>query len=366
MVAAASSHVLPWPIAAGVALALGLAVGLRLTAIGRDRRKPAWVTRFVDEPMFVHWGAVVMACALALPVALGLWMLGQPLRASTVALVSWVAGFALAATGTYVTRRRVQLRHITVELPGLHQAFDGFRIAQLSDLHIGSYDRVDRGLAWAERANALGADLIVVTGDLVTSGTGFYEDAAAVLAKLKAPHGVFAILGNHDEWDPVSFRRILTTRGIVVLANEWVLLEQGAGRLVLSGLDDPYAGRDDLELSLEGRPDGVPTVLLSHYPDHFEAAAKRGVELVLSGHTHGGQLGVPFFGDRFNIATLTGQKARGLYQNGSSSLYVNAGLGTTGPPLRIGIPPEIACITLRAASQQPAWAREMQGRGGCA
>jgi uncharacterized protein len=116
--------------------------------------------------------------------------------------------------------------------------------------------------------------------------------------------------------------------------------------VVVAALDDYSTGKDDLERTLAGRP-AAPTLLLSHFPHFFERAAERGVELTLSGHTHGGQIGLPLLGERLNIASLLGQRSRGLYRQGKSALYVNAGLGTTGPPMRLGIAPEIALFVLR-------------------
>src|SRR5262249_6776835 len=158
----------------------------------------------------------------------------------------------------------------------------------------------------------MGADLAVVTGDLVTVGTHYYEDVAAVLGELVAPDGVFASLGNHDQWDAERLTKLLEARGVGVLSNAWRLIERGEGKLVVAGLGDRSRGHDDLETTLAGRPDGVPTVLLAHYPQSFAGAAASGVALTLSGHTHGGQIGLPLVGERYNLATLTRQRPRGL------------------------------------------------------
>jgi hypothetical protein len=235
-----------------------------------------------------------------------------------------------------------------VPITGLDPALDGYRIVQLSDLHIGSHDSRERGLDWARRASRVGADLCVVTGDLVTSGSAFYEDAADVIGALAAPDGVCVVMGNHDQWDEESFVRAIRARGATVLRNESITIRRGGATLSVAGLGDWYTGNDDLAATLASCSPGSPIVLLAHYPQFFEPAAERGVALVLSGHTHGGQIGVPGFVDRFNIATFTGQPGRGLRRCGASHLYVHAGLGTTGPPMRLGIPPEIATITLRA------------------
>jgi predicted MPP superfamily phosphohydrolase len=279
--------------------------------------------------------AIAGALVLGLPIAHG-------------AAASYGLGLVVSGWSVWGLRRWVRVRTIEVPIAGLHPGFDGYRVVQLSDLHVGSFDPKGRGLEWAERANALGADLAVVTGDLVTSGTVFYEDVADVIGALRAPDGVLVALGNHDMWDSGQLVAAIEKRGPRVLRNAWTALERGQGVLVVAALDDFSTGKDDLERTLAARPEG-PTLLLSHFPHFFEQAAERGVELVLSGHTHGGQIGLPLFGDRVNIATAFGQHARGLYRNGRSALYVSAGLGTTGPPMRLGIAPEIALFVLRAA-----------------
>jgi predicted MPP superfamily phosphohydrolase len=259
----------------------------------------------------------------------------------------------MSGWGIWGERRRLKIRRIEIGVVGLPAAFDGYRIAQLSDLHIGSYDGVERGLEWAAAANELGADLAVVTGDLVTDRTCFYDDAARVISSLRAPDGVFVSMGNHDQWDNDLLTERIEALGPRVLRNAWHAVERGGATLVVAGLGDRFTGKDDLEATLRGRPHGAPTVLLAHYPKSFEAAAGRGVEVVLSGHTHGGQIGLPFVGERINVALLTGQHCRGVVRRGPSTLYVNAGLGTTGPPIRLGIAPEIALIVLRVQEGVP-------------
>jgi uncharacterized protein len=344
-VALALGAVLPPGLALGVAAALFGVTAVRLRSLAHDRKRPRWVTRLVDEPVLWHWGGTLLSlpCALfALPVAHGL-----EVGAAWAFATSYAAGLAFSGWGIWGLRHWVQIRRVELGLPGLHADLDGYRIAQLSDLHIGSFDPKSRGLDWARKANALEPDLCVVTGDLVTSGTSFYDDVADVIGALSAKDGVLCTLGNHDQWDDKRLARAIEDRGARVLRNEWTLLCRGSGRLVVAGVDDPYSRQDDLDQTLADRPAGVPTVLLAHYPHFFVPAAERGVELVLSGHTHGGQIGLPLLGDRLNIATLLGQRSRGLYRRGQSALYVNAGLGTTGPPIRLGIRPEITLLVRR-------------------
>ncbi len=333
-------------VAALSALALWLGTALRLHAVALDKPRPRWVVRLVDEPMFWHWGAAFLGTLLFVPVLGVVAAIGVAPALPRAALIAYALGLAISAYGVWWRRRRVVVREIDVDIVGLPAAFDGYRVAQLSDLHIGSYDGVATGERWVRLTAAARPDLVVVTGDLVTSGTAFNDAAAEVVGRLGAPDGVFVVLGNHDQWDAEGLAAAIARRGPVVLANEWRSVRRAGAELVVAGIDDRFTAKADLDRTLAGRSLDAPTLLLSHYPDFFEEAARRGVALVLSGHTHGGQIG---FGDRLNLATLSRQRPRGLVRSGPSALYVNAGLGTTGPPLRLGIPPEIAVLVLRAA-----------------
>lgn len=142
-----------------------------------------------------------------------------------------------------------------------------------------------------------------------------------------------------------------------VLQNACAVVERSGQRLVIAGLDDAYTGRDDLEQTLSSCR-GDFTVLLSHYPRFFPAAAAKKVDLVLSGHTHGGQVGVPFLAHRFSVSCLIERYIHGLYRLGETVLYVNAGLGTTGAPMRLGAPPEIMTFVLRRRTTGDAITRD--------
>jgi predicted MPP superfamily phosphohydrolase len=349
---AALSWVFPRWVAA-LSCLTGFALLVRLTLkIWADPPRPVWRIRLLDEPLFLHFGAsmgslVVLPPSLLVAGAAALFS-GVRFDFRVLSLAGYGVGFLLAAYALWFGRRRVKVRELEVSIEGLPSAFDGYRIVQLTDLHIGSFDRLSRGLAWVRLANATRADLALCTGDLVTSGPHYYEDAAKVLGALDAPDGTITVLGNHDQWDPERFEKLIEAEGVSVLRNQWVTVERDGAAIVVAGLDDHrFTKRDDLGLALRGRPEGVTTVLLSHYPTFFTAAAARGVDFVLSGHTHNGQIGVPFIGDRWNFARLTGQATRGLFTKNKTQLYVSAGLGTSGPPFRLGVSPEIAVFTLR-------------------
>jgi predicted MPP superfamily phosphohydrolase len=203
---------------------------------------------------------------------------------------------------------------------------------------------------WVERANALEPDLVALTGDYVTSGVRFHEDIAVALGELRAPEGVFAVMGNHDyfgEGEPMM--SMMTERGITLLRNEHVAIERSGARLCLAGVDDVYTQRIDIDAALDGRDETIPLIVLAHDPTSFGKLARRGAALVLSGHTHWGQVAVPFLARKLNYNALHMRHHAGHYQLDGAQLYVSSGLGTTGPPIRLGAPPEIAVIELAAA-----------------
>ena len=254
-----------------------------------------------------------------------------------------VASAALfAAYGVLVRRRWVARRKLEVKIANLPPSLDGYRIVQLSDLHIGSIDRGAAALAWSRAANALSPDLIVVTGDMLTTGTAYHDDAVAALSALRARDGVYACLGNHDYYSEGDLCRALDERGVRVLRNEGVVI----GDLFVAGVEDAWRGTPDLTAALRDRGER-PVVLLAHNPDFFPKAKQAGVELTLSGHTHAGQLAVPFFVSRATLSHFVTRWPVGLYRDGNAQIFVHAGLGTTGPAIRIGAAPEVVEIVLR-------------------
>jgi predicted MPP superfamily phosphohydrolase len=326
----------------------------RFMAQMRDQPRPRWITLGFDQPLFVHFGASTLALLLAplcALVALG-FAVG---RASAFEHFRLLTGYAYALgalTSVYaiwIERRWVRIRRIDVAIAGLPPELEGYRIAQLSDLHVGSFDPKSRALSWVALSNGLEPDLVAVTGDLVTSGRGFYRDVAEALGALRAKDGVYVSMGNHDLWNNDELSHLVAAHGPTVLRDSSRVIRRGQACLNVAGVDGRIATPNDVGLALEACVPLAPTVLLAHYPWVFKAAAARGVDLILTGHTHGGQLGVPFFGQRWNLARLTGQRSRGMVHSGKTAMYVNAGLGTTGPPMRLAVPPEIALITLRCA-----------------
>jgi predicted MPP superfamily phosphohydrolase len=263
---------------------------------------------------------------------------------------------ALFFFGYVIGPRALTVTQLRVPIAGLPAALHGFRIVQLSDLHLGPYLERDELAAHVERVNALAANLICITGDIVDRPETC-ERWFPVLAGLRAPNGVLATLGNHDFYagaDTVAaaLRRLTD---FTVLRDARTDVRVGDAVLTVFGVDD--LGRDwargvidhpALPALAEGVRDGRPIVLLSHRPDCFRQAAGLGVGLVLSGHTHGGQLALPaWLGRRApNLAQFITEFDRGVYRENGATLYVNRGLGFTAQKIRLFTPREIACIEL--------------------
>ncbi len=335
---------------AGVTLFVG-----RARAGMPDRRRHALFVRIVDIPYFIHWCAAIWTLLLSvvvLVVSLFVDLVrGDPAHVPMQAL-AWVYASGLVVSGYGVLVRRRWYRTVEREVPlsGLDPRLDGLRIAHLSDLHIGTHTPRSWGLAWSNAANRREPDLAVVTGDMLTSGSDFVDDVAAVVGALRAKLGVFASMGNHDYFgEGELLASKLRAGGVSVLRNEGVLVERGGARLWVAAIDDTWTRRDDMARAMRDRPEGVPAVLLAHDPQRFDEAAERGADLVLAGHTHGGQIAVPFLARQANLAHFAYPYTLGFYRRGRSVLYVHPGLGTTGPPMRLGAAPELTILVLRAA-----------------
>ncbi len=282
------------------------------------------------------------------------WSADTPRRLLAARLV---AGGSLAVVlsavlwGLRNAVRTERVRRLELRLPGLPAALEGFSIAQLTDLHLTAR----RGQRWlagvVARTNALCPDLVAVTGDLVDGTVAALGPAAAPLADLRARSGIYFVTGNHDYYSGVeAWIAELGRLGLRVLRNERVSVPLGAAAgesFDLAGIDDPtgrgFAGHGpDLVGALQGRDPTRALVLLAHQPSAFIEAAERGVELQLSGHTHGGQIW-PFH----YFVRLQQPWLKGLIRRGAAQLYISEGTGYWGMPVRLGSRAEIALITLR-------------------
>lgn len=340
---------------AGLASALALSALLVWGLRGRVRLafddEPITAARrwLVEVPYYVHWCAVV--AALPLFVLASPLSLFTPWRIGELALAAYLVAFVAALWGVVARPRMLRLRERELRVAGLPPAFDGYRVLHVSDVHLGSLFPPERLAAWLGRAAALSPDLVALTGDYVTSGTRFHEAAAETLASLRGKDGIVAVAGNHDDYgggEPL--RSSLRARGVELLDNAHRVYARGEARLVVVGVDDVYSRRVDVERAFSGVPAQSFVVALAHEPGLFPRIAQRGAALVLSGHTHWGQLGVPWIAEHLNLGRFFYRYASGLARHGRSLLHVSPGLGTTFVPARLGVAPEMTLLVLRAAA----------------
>jgi predicted MPP superfamily phosphohydrolase len=285
-----------------------------------------------------------------------------PITRRRFLIASTSAGAGLALYGSEIERHWIEISHRDVFLPGLHPAFDGFLVAQLSDIHIDDYTEPFLLRDAVRQINAMKPDAVFLTGDFVTRGLlpGILAIASvlscgSLLNQLECPHR-YAVLGNHDVLvNRAVIREALEENAITVLDNAYVPIERAGARFWLAGVDDPVEGFPDPEKAI---PQSIrnmprePIVLLCHAPDYVDhlVALPEGqaVSLMLAGHTHGGQVRMPFAGPL--VLPPMGRKyVEGWFRFGNLQLYVNRGLGTVGIPVRFDCPPEITLFTLRSA-----------------
>lgn len=258
---------------------------------------------------------------------------------------------ALSAYGVWQAVRVPDVKRIEIAVPGLPAAFDGYQVAQLTDLHASRLLPRPWMDAVVDKTNALKPELIVITGDIQDGTTQARARDVQPLSRLQAPDGVLAIPGNHEYYsDYVQWMQALRALGLTMLENQHVLIQRNGRQIAIAGVTDRQAiafgqPQPDLQAAMAGIPAGTAVILLDHRPGTAPDAAASGVALQLSGHTHGGQiLGGHFLTQRFNNGFVSG-----LYQVDGMPMYVSNGTGLwNGLALRVGRPSEITLITLRA------------------
>ena len=261
------------------------------------------------------------------------------------------ASAALAGWGYWEARRMAEVVEVDVPVAGLPPELDGYRIAQVTDIHIGPTIKGDFLDGVVEVVNGLSPDLIAVTGDLVDGYVSQLGEHVAPLARLEATDGVYFVTGNHEYyWDVHAWVQYVEELGLSVLNNAHRVVERGAARLVVAGVTDYTAERhvaehaSDPARALAGAPTADFRLLLAHQPKSIHAAADAGFDLQVSGHTHGGQ----FFPYTLFVG-LAHPFTEGLGRLRDTWIYVSRGTGYWGPPLRAGAPSEITLLTLRSA-----------------
>ena len=348
----------PWHGAALALIALGGSL-LVLQPIA-ERTVPRTLSRRLAWPAALWMGFAFLLLVLSLGSQLVRALMGAALTEGAGAGPSgarvWAAavaalGLAAGVKGVRTVLRGPVLDRVEIRLARWPHQLDGFRIVQISDLHIGPI--LDRRFAAAvvERCNALCPDVVAITGDLVDGDVGVIGEEVAPFAHLHAAHGVYFVTGNHDYYSGAdAWAARVEQLGIRVLRNERVTVGRDGATFDLAGVEDHHAHmvssthREDLPAALEERDASRPLILLAHDPLTFRTAARHGVDLQLSGHTHGGQIWP------FNyLVRLSTPYVVGHHRQADAQLYVSRGTGFWGPAMRLFAPGEITEIVLRSA-----------------
>ena len=349
---------LPWDLPVKIAVALLLLIAAQYHFWSRLSSGSVFTPEFPRPVvMLFNWvfAAIVLLAVFQLVLDLAM-LVAMPARRGDAGMIvdaryaMGIAAFVIAALGVRQAVRIPPARDVTIGIADLPETFDGYRLVQLTDLHISRLFPASWTDAVVDATDRLGAELIVVTGDVIDGSVATRRGDVEPLRGLRAPDGVFLIPGNHEYLSGYdSWMAHLASLGMRVLANGHAVIARGDGRLVLAGVTDPSARAvnrppPDLEKALEGAPADAPILLLDHEPRMARRAAERGVALQLSGHTHGGMI----WGLDRLVARANGGFVSGRYAVGGMTLYVNNGTGIwPGFAVRLGRPSELTRITLR-------------------
>jgi len=265
---------------------------------------------------------------------------------STTPLRDLAGNFSKFARYAIAEANSLSLEKIDINLKRLPKKLNNFRVVHLSDIHHSPFTSLEHIARAVKISNRLKPDMVVLTGDYVSHETEYIAPAAAVLGELKSEFGTFACLGNHDHWtDADSVTRHLRLEKINVLINQGFRFEARGVSFWLAGVDDHMVGKTDLPGALHGSFPDEMKLLLAHNPIILRQAARYDVDLVLSGHTHGGQVKIRERGKRI----LPQRKlTNGLHRRKDTQIYITRGIGTVVLPIRYQCPPEISLIELRA------------------
>ncbi|HET9141438.1 metallophosphoesterase [Actinophytocola sp.] len=322
-----------------------------LMYLGHGRNGRDGAARTGDTLLGVMW--VLFAWSLLGTVARGvLGLFGVGGLGRIVALAVLAVATVLVAWGAFEAMRVPRTRTVEVRIPRLGPGLDGTRVVVLADTHFGPIDRTRWSTGLAAAVNRLGPDIVAHAGDIADGTVARRRSQAAPLGAIDAPLGKVFVTGNHEYYgEALTWIDHLTELGWQHLHNRHVVVERGGDRLVLAGVDDATAlgsglpGHGaDLPAALAGAEDGLPVLLVAHQPRQVDAARAAGVDLQVSGHTHGGQIW-PFH----YLVRVDQPSVQGLSRHGErTQLYTSRGAGFWGPPLRVFAPSEISLLILRA------------------
>lgn len=252
----------------------------------------------------------------------------------------------------YWETRWAEIKHYSVPV-GVNSIKTPIEIVHLSDIHIAPWSLPSTFKPAAELINKLKPDYVVITGDFITHYKELVPGCAKVFSKLKPNHSVMAVLGNHDYWiDAGYISKSLEEAGVELLTNKCSISSDGKP-ITFIGVDDPYTGHDNLKNSIKGIPDSHLSILLSHSPDIIEHASPLGIDIVLAGHTHGGQVRFPFIGAVYIPSKFGTKYDKGWFQVDKTSMYVNKGWGSIYPPVRLLCRREITVLKLEPIEGKP-------------
>lgn len=243
----------------------------------------------------------------------------------------------------------IEVTRHEVAIPNLPASFDGYRIAFLTDTHVASFMRRNFYREVVKQVTAFDPDLVLLGGDFVTWERHIPLMAEVLLTDLAARDGLYAVLGNHDYWaNPAAVMEAMTARGVQFIVNRSVDIRRGEDRICLAGIDEVYRGKPDLDAAFANVDRNLPCLGLSHHPDIVDILAGRKLDLLVCGHTHGGQIRFPFFGSVIVPSKHESRYASGFQRVEDVLMYVSRGIGAI-PPVRILCRPEVATFTLRRA-----------------
>ncbi|RML89218.1 metallophosphoesterase [Pseudomonas savastanoi] len=351
---------MPWALSTRIAVALLLVLASQYHLYCRLSSGSVFSPEFPRTVvMLFNWafGAILLLAVLQIivDIATSLTML---LRRKTLTIpanlryVIGVAALVLAAIGVQQAVRVPPVKDVQIAIKNLPVQFEGYKVLQLTDMHISRLFDAPWTQAVVQQSNALGVNLIVITGDLIDGSLNNRKQDVESLRDLRAPDGVYVIPGNHEYFfDNQTWMQHFVSLGMVPLANSHTLIERDGARIALAGVTDVTAPKTgfpapDVEKAIAGIAKDTPIILLDHQPRNARETAAKGVTLQLSGHTHGGMI----FGLHRLLALANGGFVSGLYDVGGMQLYVNNGTALwPGFAIRLGQPSELTRITLRRA-----------------
>ncbi len=275
-------------------------------------------------------------------------------RFRLAALLIGIPILALMIYAMLIEPRMIEVTQRQITITDLPREFDGFRIVQISDIHVGAWVKNEQVRGFVALANAQKPDAVVLTGDFLTRLTKDIPGIGKALSGLKAKHGVYAILGNHDYWeDEDAITKALLDNGIDVLFDESRDVKIGAGRIRIVGTDDLWEGDPDFAKAFEDIEEDDACIVLAHNPDSALRMDGRLADLVLSGHTHGGLIVLPGIGALLSSSDLGRKVVSGLHEVNGMPVYINRGVGTgtTLVPVRFRCRPEMTVLTLHPAAE---------------